>query len=199
MKKKGKEDEITFRIITIGDSGVGKTSIARRYIYNIFDQNTMSTIGISFCFKEIKLKLVDTAGQERFRSIVKAYYKNADGVLFVFDLHQLESFENIESWIKLFEENSNRKGIPRYLIGNKSDLERKVDQKLIDDFIAKYNYKFQECSALNNSNIDKIFQDISEIMYSKYLLMDKDQKNIKIQEYVEQNNKKSNCICVLRT
>ena len=207
MKKKGKEDEITFKIITIGDSGVGKTSIARRYIYNIFDQNTMSTIGISFCFKEIKLKngkkvqlkLLDTAGQEKYNALSKTYYKNADGVLFVFDLHQLESFENIESWIKLFEENSNRKGIPRYLIGNKSDLERKVDQKLIDDFIAKYNYKFQECSALNNSNIDKIFQDISEIMYSKYLLMDKDQKNIKIQEYVEQNNKKSNCICVIRT
>ena len=205
MKKKGNDDELIFKIITIGDSGVGKTSIVRRYVYNVFDESTMSTIGLSFCFKEItlkngkkiQLKLLDTAGQEKYNALTKSYFKNAEGVLFVFDFNQLESFENIGHWVKLFEENNNGKGIPKYLIGNKSDLEKKVDQKLIDDFIEKYNYKFKECSALNNANIEEIFQDISEIMYRNHLLMDKEQKHIKVQEYVEPKKKKD-CICAIR-
>ena len=204
MKKKKTEEETIFKIITIGDSGVGKTAIVRRYVYNIFDENTMSTIGFSFCFKEItlkngtkiQLKLVDTAGQEKYHALTKSYFKNVEGVLFVFDFSQLDSFKNIENWIKLFEENNNRKGIPKYLIGNKSDLEKKVEQKLIDDFIAKYNYKFEECSALNNQNIDKIFQDISEVIYSNFSLRKKDQKSMKITEY-EEDKKESNCICKL--
>ena len=164
----------------------------------------MSTIGLSFCFKEIKLKngknvqlkLVDTAGQEKYNALTKSYFKNVEGVLFVFDYNKLESFENIENWIHLFEENNNEKVIPKYLIGNKSDLQKNVQQKQIDDFISKYNYKFEECSALNNTNIDKIFQDIAEVMYANYLVNDKDQKNIKVQHY-EEPQKKGDCICKL--
>ena len=99
-------DDLSFRIITIGDSGVGKTAIIRRYVYNTFDQENLSTIGVNFSFKEIilknsqrlKLKLIDTAGQEKYRSLSKSYYKNADGVLFVFSLNDLQSFQNLNDW-----------------------------------------------------------------------------------------------------
>ena len=195
MKKKEKEknEKLTFKIITIGDANVGKTSIIRRYIYNVFNEITMSTIGLTFGFKEIilkngekiKLKLVDTAGQEKYNSLSKSYFKNVDGVLFIFAFNKLESFQNIEKWIHLFEESNNDTNLPKYLIGNKNDLEKEVDKDLIDNFIEKYNYKFEECSALNNDNIDHIFQDIGEVLYQQYQLNDKDQKNIKITEFVE--------------
>ena len=205
MKKK-EQEELVFKVITIGDSSVGKTSIIRRYIYNVFDDNTMSTIGLTFCFKEVKLKngkkvqlkLVDTAGQEKYNALTKSYFKNVDGVLFIFDFNNLESFQNIEKWINLFEENNNGKGIPKYLIGNKSDLEKKVEQKSIDDFIAKYDYKFEECSALNNENIDSIFENISETIFINYLSRNKNQKNVKIQEYKEKINEGSTGICKIR-
>ena len=204
MKKKD-ENEDMFKLITVGDSNVGKTSIIRRYIYNVFDKNSMSTIGISFCFKEIclenkkkiKLKVLDTAGQEKYNSLTKSYFKNADGVLFVFDLNRLESFENIENWINLYEQNNNRNDIPKYLIGNKSDLEKNVEKKKIDEFIKKYNYNYEECSALDNINIDNIFQKMGEQIYNNYLLREKDQKNIKVTEFVEEKEKKINkCVCV---
>ena len=113
-------DEISFKIITIGDSGVGKTSIIRRYVYDAFNDNTISTIGVTFCYKDIewksgekiKLKLIDTAGQEKFNALTKTYFKNVDGVLFVFDYNNPITFEDIENWISLFEENNSSKGIP---------------------------------------------------------------------------------------
>ena len=207
MKKKEKEknEKLTFKIITIGDANVGKTSIIRRYIYNVFNEITMSTIGLTFSFKEIilkngekiKLKLVDTAGQEKYNSLSKSYFKNVDGVLFIFAFNKLESFQNIEKWMHLFEESNNDTNLPKYLIGNKNDLEKEVDKDLIDNFIEKYNYKFEECSALNNDNIDHIFQDIGEVLYQQYQLKEKDQKNIKITEFVEKKEKK-NCICEIR-
>ena len=208
MKKKEKEknEKLTFKIITIGDANVGKTSIIRRYIYNAFNENTISTIGLTFAFKEIilkngekiLLKLIDTAGQERYNSLSKSYFKNVDGVLFIFAFNKLESFQNIEKWIHLFEESNNDTNLPKYLIGNKNDLEKEVDKDLIDNFIEKYNYKFEECSALNNDNIDHIFQDIGEVLYQQYQLKEKDQKNIKITEFVEKKETKKNCICVIR-
>ena len=137
-KKNKKEEEIVFKIITIGDSNVGKTSIIRRYLYNVFESSNLATIGVAFSFKEvtlengqiIKLRLVDTAGQEKFKSVTKSYYKNTDGVLFVFDYNNPLTFENISEWIQSFEENHNGKeNIPRFLLGNKSDLEHNLQMK----------------------------------------------------------------------
>ena len=184
------EKELTFSIIQIGDSGVGKTSIFRRYVYNTFDENTMSTIGLQFSFKEItlannktlKLKLLDTAGQEKYRSLSKSFFRNAHAALFVFALNRLESFEHINEWIQQFKENHDRVDqIPKYLIGNKSDLldAREVDQKLIDNLEKKLGYKYFETSALNNSNIEELFKDIGESLYRNYK-DEKDQKAFKI-------------------
>ena len=209
MKRKENENEnedLVFKLITIGDSNVGKTSIITRYMTNDFDQSNISSIGLSFSFKTIKLKngkkiqlkLVDTAGQEKYKALTKSYFKNVDGVLFVFDFSKLNTFEHIEDWIDLFEESNNDKEIPKYLIGNKNDLEKKVDQKLIDNFIKRkeYKYKFEECSALNNNNIEKIFQEISEKIYDNYLLTEKKQKQ-KVIKIINSNEKDKTSNCFL--
>ena len=114
MSKKNKDNNnLSFQIITLGNPGVGKTSIIHRYISNVFDNNNLSTIGIDFCKKEItlkngkkiQLKLTDTGGQELYKSLSKTYFKNSDGVLFVFSLNNEESFRDISKWIKDFKEN----------------------------------------------------------------------------------------------
>ena len=197
MKKndnKDKSDIISFRIITIGDSGVGKTSIIKKYLYNLFDDRSLQTIGLNFSFKEISLKngeqihlkLIDTAGEERYKSMSKSYYKNCDAVLFVFDYNNIETFENITEWISLFKENHNwKKGIPAYLIGNKSDLEKKVEKDAIDKLVNETGYEFKEVSARNDDDkkLGKLFEEIAEKLYEDYVKSgrgNKSQNTIKI-------------------
>ena len=160
----------TYKIITVGDSDVGKTSILRRYLYNIFDSENMSTLGVNFSYKiielenkkKIKLKLIDTAGQEKFRSIVKSYYKNADAVLFIFALNDLESFNHISDWVVSFQENNGEK-VTKYLVGNKYDVEIKtVDQQLIDNFSKENNFPYKAVSASSNYNIEELFTELAE-------------------------------------
>ena len=119
----------------------------------------------------INLKLFDTAGQEKYRSVSKSYFRNADGVLFVYAVNDLESFEDIKEWINLFMENHNgKKDIPLYLIENKNDLDRKVAENLIDDFLNENKFKFKSISAkLNDDNeINELFQELGEILYNNY-------------------------------
>ena len=182
------ENEITFKIITVGESGVGKTSIFRRYVYSSFDENTLTTLGLQFFFKDvilsnnqkIKLKLIDTAGEEKYRSLSKSYFKNADVALFVFALDNPDSFEHINDWITLFKENhSGVEKIPKYLIGSKNDLEQKVEQIKIDKMAEEIGYKYISTSALNNTNIDNLFNDISETVFKTYK-PDKNQQTVKL-------------------
>ena len=148
--------EGTFKIILIGNSGVGKTSILQRYIFDSFYDNMLSTIGLSSKNKEITLKngktimlqLFDTAGQERFHSLSRSYFRNTNAVLFVYAVNDKKSFENIRDWIKIFMENHNgKKDIPFYLIENKNDLNREIEENLIDDFLNEYNFGFKSVSA----------------------------------------------------
>ena len=197
-------DVLSFKIITIGDSGVGKTSIIRRFVFNTFEQDNLSTIGVNFSFKDctlkngnkVKIKVIDTAGQEKYKSLSKSYFKNADGVLFVFAIDDLQSFQNIREWITLFNENnSGKEGIPKYLIANKDDLENesKVNKELIDQFLKENNnqYKFKSVSALKcDKRIEELFQEIAENLYNNY----KDVKQSTIQlEKNNPNKKKMKC------
>ena len=182
------ENEITFKIITVGESGVGKTSIFRRYVYNTFEENTLTTLGLQFSFKDvvlknkqkIKLKLIDTAGEEKYKSLSKSYFKNSDVVLFVFALDNPDSFERINDWIELFKENHDKVDkIPKYLIGSKNDLEQKVEQGKINELAKKLDFKFLTTSALSNNNIENLFNDISETLFKSYK-PDKCQQTIKL-------------------
>ena len=201
-----------FKIITLGNSGVGKTSIIKRYVYDEFYPDTMTTIGMNILFKDIilnnskkvKLKIIDTAGEEKYRSMAKSYYKNADGVFFVFALDDIDSFQNLEIWINNFNENyiknNDKHIIPKYLIGNKSDIKLDkivVKNELIEKLLKDNNIKhYETTSAKENKNIDKIFQEISEMIYKNYEKNGKkEQKNIIVSKLEKKKEKKcSGCL-----
>ena len=170
-----------FKLITLGDSGVGKTSILKRFVNQKFDEDMISTIGFGFSSKQItlkngskiKLKLVDTAGQENFRSLNNSYLKNAEGIFFIFSHNSRKIFENITYWIDSLKENiqdiNNFKNFPAFLIGNKSDLEHKINDEEIEDFSKENNFSgYIETSAKENINIDKIFQEMGETLIKIY-------------------------------
>ena len=198
-------NNFVFRVIAIGDSGVGKTSIIRKYLYNIFEPTTINTIGLSFSFKEVilknktkvKLKIMDTAGQEKYNSLTKTYYKNADGVLFVFDINNKKSFDSLQKWMELFNENNNgKKIIPIYLLGNKCDLERKVEQESIDKFIKETDFKYREMSAFKDdeTKFSEVFQSMAETLYSLEMEnMNNSQKGIKVSKYKYKQSNESKC------
>ena len=175
MKRKGQKNEVMtyFRIITLGDSFVGKTSIIKTLANNNFNSETFSTIGINYHIKEftmddnhkIGLKVIDTCGQEKYRSLSKSYFKNVDAVLFVFSLIDKESFDNIKYWIELYNTNSSTIMSPKYLVGNKNDLEKSIDQKLIEEFSNKNDMPFISTSAKNNDSIQRLFEEIAQKLY----------------------------------
>ena len=199
-----KEDKLlSFSIITLGNSGVGKTSILRRFSDNVFDENMLITLGMCFSYKnfilkngqEIQLKLLDTAGQEKYKSLTKSYFKNADGVLFVFSLNEKESFDDMMKWINLYNDNKNKSDVPRILVGNKNDLERKVEKDVIDKFLEKNtDLKYVETSAKENTRINELFQEISEKLFQEYEKKGKkNQKNIKIDKQKDKNKPLCKC------
>ena len=172
-----KNYEYEFTIITLGDCGVGKTSIIKRFSYDLFDEKVMTTVGVGFSYKtitlkngkKVKLKLMDTAGQEKFKSLTKSFFKNADGVLFVFSLDKEETFTEIKDWIKIFNENNNKSDVAKILVGNKCDLIHKVNKNMIEEFENEYkDFIYEETSAKQNIAIDTVFQKISEELYDKY-------------------------------
>ena len=167
-----------FKVIVVGDRFVGKTSIINRYVNNNFNINNLVTIGFDSFIKEIKLKngkiitirITDTAGQEKFRCLTKSFFRNVDGVIFVFSLNSKESFENIGMWMDNFCENVNSKDIPVFLVGNKKDLIQLVDENLIIDYALNNKFILRKVSAVDNSDgeIEKVFEDLAEKMYEIY-------------------------------
>ena len=167
-----------FKILIIGDSGTGKTSLLNRYVDDIYDEKISSTIGVDVKIKNIthgdkniKLQIWETSGQLKFRNIISCYYKNCHGILLVFDLSDINTFENVKIWleeIKLYTEFD----IPKLLIGSKTDLAREVSDKEIQEFIHEYDLNYVEISSKNNVNISKVFDEISKEIRSnrKYCL-----------------------------
>ena len=163
------------KIITLGDSRVGKTSLIIKYIDNKFTGNYVTTMGFDIKNKQLTLKdgteaklmVFDTAGQERFRSLAENYIKKANGVLLVYDISERVSFQNIENWIESIKENCN--GIPTILIGNKSDLndERKVSFEEGNQKAEEFGCPFYETSCKNGDNVNKCFIELAELVYEK--------------------------------
>ena len=156
--------KIAFKLLLMGDSQVGKTSLLLNYTEHIFPEEHIATIGVEYKDKyiikdnyNIRLQIWDTAGQERFRSITKSIYRNANGVLFVYDITNKESFANIKNWIKDLQNVGNDiKGI---IVGNKIDLdpERIIDKKDLEEMANKYQMPFIETSAKQNTFVNDAF------------------------------------------
>ncbi len=163
-------NEETIKIITLGESSVGKTSILAKYVDEIFDINVISTLGVDFKRKvetidgrQINIKVWDTAGQECFRNIQKIYYHNTEGVLLVFDLTNKKSFEQLNYWISSIKAECPG-DVAVCLVGNKADLIDKIEVNdiEIEDFCKNNNnLKYFCSSAVNGKNIKEIFQYIS--------------------------------------
>jgi len=166
-------EEKLFRIILLGDSGVGKDSIVKRFNNNIFDDNNSSTVGINFSIREmivnkkdkIKLKLIDTCGQEKYRSLSKAYLKNTDAVLFVFSMNDKDSFYSITEWIKLLDEYNCKENIIKYLVGNNNDLKSEIEGNLIDKFSQENNIPYIKISSRSIIDVDNLFEDLGKKLY----------------------------------
>ena len=179
MSGKDKKKIFDAQIITLGEGKVGKTSLIFRYIDNTFTLNYLSTIGIDSKVKKIKLqngedvkvKLFDTAGQERFKSITTNYIKKANGILLVYDITDDTSFKKIETWYSNLSSDSSN-SLPIVLIGNKSDLE---EDRVVttEDGIElakklKIEKHFFETSCQNGKNVHEAIDDLVQQIYDKF-------------------------------
>ena len=170
------EPSMTFKILTIGESGVGKTCVLRRFVENKFLKNHLATIGIDFKTKtlninnqEIKLKIWDTAGQERFRNITTQYYKGADGIVLVYDVTDEASFEKIRDWMDQISSNTQHDEIGLVLLGNKCDMDpRVVTEDMGNKMAEDLKISYFETSALTGQGIKEAFEKLTrDIMQKK--------------------------------
>ena len=165
-----------FRLCLLGDSFVGKTSILTRYSDGVIQNKYISTIGVDFKVITLqldniitKIHIWDTAGQERFKSIAVNYFKSSHGFIFVYDITNKDSFDNINNWIDLAFQN-NQNSVVNFLIGNKSDLEndRKISIEEGKNFAEEKKFIFLETSAMNGDNIDKGFEMMVSDIFKKF-------------------------------
>ena len=170
-----KSYDFLFKLLLIGDSGVGKTCILFRFSDDAFNNTFISTIGIDFKIKtielrgqKIKLQIWDTAGQERFHTITTSYYRGAMGIMLVYDITNAKSFDNIAKWLRNIQEHASD-DVEKMILGNKCDVEdKRVISKERGEQIARENgVRFLETSAKTNVNIERAFVDLSETILDK--------------------------------
>jgi len=226
LSKEKKKKHRKVKIVLVGDTGCGKTSLIYRLKQDTFDQSRRATIGCDYVDytieledknknknKHVKMSIWDTAGQERFRSVCVSYYREANGIIVVFDTTNRKTFENCESWVKDVKKH-NLLGAPMLLVGNKQDLDSKRFYENKDDILAKAGklgvFAFIESSALTSHNVIKIFETIArEVERTKASQGenndeedDGDDQNgtaeFDYTTYIKENNlndKKGNCRC----
>ena len=169
------KENYKFKVVVVGDSGVGKTNLIKRFINNEFKSDSKATVGVEFLSKNFiinneifKIEIWDTAGQERYKSITSAYYKGAKGAFVVYDLTRRATFTNIEKWIGELKTCGNE-DVFILLIGNKCDL--KSERQVTKDEAAKkaeqLKISYCETSALDGKNIEYAFDTVVEEVAKK--------------------------------
>lgn len=167
------EYDYLFKVVLIGDSGVGKSNLLSRFTRNEFNLESKSTIGVEFATKtihtdgkNIKAQIWDTAGQERYRAITSAYYRGAVGALLVYDIAKRITYDNVQRWLKELRDHADQT-IVIMLVGNKKDLRhmRQVQTDEAKEFCKKNKLFFIETSALADSNVTLAFETILKEIY----------------------------------
>ena len=189
--------DYVFKLLTLGESTVGKSSIILRYTNGQFNQNLLSTTGIDFKTKiiehkneKIKLVIYDTSGQERYRTIAANYYKNADGILFVYDITQKNTL-TFNYWLEQIKEKSSVKAI--ILFGNKTDLDspdnknedvpkREITKEEGEKVAEQYGLKLFEGSAKDDINIDAAILELVDLIYKEQNIQSGDKKQPEMQK-----------------
>ncbi len=194
------------KVVLVGDAGVGKTSLFENFTNPIYPTTSYNpTIGVDFGnktivvqSKKIKIQIWDTAGQERFRSITHNYYRGADIVILIFDLTNMESFNNVNMWYKLIKDivKSDEKPYKYILIGNKCDLKprRIVSADIATEFARNNDMQYFETSYYYKDDINNIFEDITKnILLIKKDIVSSDEKAANIVLGLSKSNKKQWC------
>ena len=186
------------KIMTLGNSLVGKSSFILKYIDDIFNDNYLSTLGVDFKQKEIKLKngkkvrlrIFDTAGQEKFKSASLTFIKKTDGIILIYDISNYDSFKATNGWMESIKDNG-KKDLPIILVGNKCDLsdeERQVSLKEGEDKANEFQIPFFETSCKNGININEAVEKLVEDILEKgNINVDKEVKTL------NKNKEKKKC------
>ncbi|GAA0155701.1 small GTPase [Lithospermum erythrorhizon] len=174
MAYRADEDyDYLFKVVLIGDSGVGKSNLLSRFTKNEFSNESKSTIGVEFATrtisvddKYVKAQIWDTAGQERYRAITSAYYRGAVGALLVYDVTRHITFENVARWLKELKDHTDQ-NIVIMLVGNKADLRhlRAVPVEESSSFAEREGTFFIETSALESLNVEHAFTEVLTQIY----------------------------------
>ena len=205
---KGSEDyEFIFKVLLLGNSNVGKSSLFLRFVDDIWNDTFVPTIGVDFKIKtfdidnkKIKMQIWDTAGQERFKNIIASYYRGAHGILLIFDVTDKDSFKNLSNWLIEIEKNAS-KNVLKVLIGNKTDLEEKrvISYNQGKEFADTYGLKYIETSAKKNLNVNEAFETLGrELMAAsddKRITKTKPNKKISVAKAQDLTPEKKNGCC----
>ena len=164
--------DFIFKVLLLGNSDVGKSSLLLRYVDSVWSDTFVPTIGVDFKVKtieiggkKVKLQIWDTAGQERFRTVVSTYFRGAHGIFLIYDITNRDSFKNLENWLIEIEKNASE-NVLKILIGNKNDLE--VERDIASDeekaYTNKNRMQFIETSAKMNTNVNEAFETLGKLM-----------------------------------
>ena len=196
-------EDIVYKVLLLGDSTVGKTCFLLRYCDKTFQDAHLSTIGLDYRVKtmtlknkkNIKLQIWDTAGQDRFRAITKNYYKGANGIILIYDVTNLQTYENVKNWITQIREETNP-NVVIYLAGNKIDIpqeERAVKTEEGKEIADEYKLQFKETSAKDGINVNEVFQELVEKIDEVNSKLEVSKPEPKNKLYSPGKKKKSSC------
>ncbi|GAB6026016.1 Ras-protein Rab-30 [Chamberlinius hualienensis] len=157
-----------FKVVLIGNAGVGKTCLVRRFTQGLFPPGQGATIGVDFMIKnvevqgeKVKLQIWDTAGQERFRSITQSYYRSAHALILVYDVSCQPTFDCLPDWLREIEQYASNK-VLRVLVGNKIDRDdREIPRTVGEEFAQMHDMYFLETSAKEADNVETLFMEIA--------------------------------------
>ena len=189
-----------FKVLLLGDSDVGKSSLILRYTEETFNSKLVNSIGVDFKMKKkevdgkiIKVQIWDTAGHERFRSITYSYYRGANAIIIVFDLSDKKSFINITEWLKQIGKHA-KENVFMFLVGNKSDLldERKVTYEEAKQYADEHELPYIETSAKEGININELFDSSIKSFLTNAKNFGGD-KNIKLNNQSANTSEKNAC------
>ena len=196
-------DVETISIIMIGDTSVGKSTLMKKFITGNFSDSLNPTLGIELYKKEFNIRgksylyrIWDTCGQERFRSLSKSYFHSANGIMLLFNLNSIESFENLYLWLNSIKENQSEE-IPLVMVGTKCDLECKVSREEIQKYVNENSIiqKFFECSAKNNIGVQEPFIELADLIINLNKEKSMNKNKINIVKKMSMKKKKSKRKC----